>query len=97
MAANKSYKPVANTLAASAAIGGLAHSVRVLTTSWGLILLNGVAFYSNQTLKSGAVAVWVSNAPTTGQPTNLTFTDANGNYGVTTKAGVSLVVKFYNN
>jgi hypothetical protein len=51
--------------------------------------------YTKDISKSGAVQVWESTAPTTGEAQHTTFTDAVGRYGVTCKANVALVIKFF--
>ncbi len=89
------YKPIAKTISSTSAISGVMVPADLSTTSWGLLLLRGSALFNNTILKSGAVAVWESTKPTTGAPSRQTFTDANANYGITCRAGVRLIVKFY--
>lgn len=89
------YKPIAKTILASVADSGQVIVAKLSTTSWGLLLLRGTAVFSNTILRSGAVAIWESTNPTTEEPNLVTFTDANANYGITTRAGVVLRLKFY--
>lgn len=91
----KNYKPVLKTIAAANASSGIVLPTKLSTASWGLLLIRGTAVFSTGILSSGAVAVWVSNSPQASTPNNLTFTDANGIYGITTKANVDLNLKFY--
>ena len=91
------YQPVARTIASTSAISGEVVSAAISTTSWGLLLVRGTAVFSNTLLRSGAVAIWESTNPTTASPDVITFSDANATYGVTTRAGVQLVIKFYSN
>jgi hypothetical protein len=89
------YKPIAKTILASAADSGQVIVAKLSTTSWGLLLLRGTAVFSNTILRSGAVAIWESTNPTTASPNLVTFTDINATYGITTRAGVVLRLKFY--
>lgn len=89
------YKPIAKTILASVADSGQVIVAKLSTTSWGLLLLRGTAVFSNTILRSGAVAIWESTKLTTEEPDLVTFTDANANYGITTRAGVVLRLKFY--
>lgn len=89
------YKPLVKTVTAGSAISGIILPVDISTTSWGLLLTRGTAVFSNTILRSGAVVVWESTNPTTATPNGMTFTDANGAYGITTRAGVQLRFKFY--
>lgn len=89
------YKPIAKTIGSASAASGIALHAKISTTSWVLLLVRGTAVFSNTILRSGAVAIWTTGAPTTAAPTYTTFTDANALYGISTKAGVALTIKFY--
>ncbi|NNJ32220.1 hypothetical protein [Lacrimispora defluvii] len=89
------YKPVVRTIGAASAASGIVLPAKLSTTSWVLLLVRGTAVFSNTILRSGAVAIWKSTAPTTAEPSEVTFTDANAVYGISTKAGVPLRFKFY--
>jgi len=91
------YRPKANAVLASVIASGTAVLKNIDTSAWGMALLQGTAMAPDGSTKmaSGAVDVWESGSPTTGAPTHTTFTDAAGQYGVTVKAHVSLVIKFY--
>jgi hypothetical protein len=89
------YRPITKTVSASVAESGQVIISKLSTTSWGLLLLRGTAVFSNTILRSGAVAIWESTNPTTAEPNLVTFTDANATYGITTRAGVALRLKFY--
>lgn len=89
------YKPIAKTILATAANSGQVIVAKLSTTSWGLLLLKGTAVFSTTILRSGAVAIWESTNPTTALPDLVTFTDINATYGITTRAGVDLRLKFY--
>lgn len=89
------YRPITKSVSASVAGSGQVIIAKLSTTSWGLLLLRGTAVFSNTILKSGAVAIWESTKPTTTAPNLVTFTDANATYGITTRAGVALRLKFY--
>ncbi|WP_234122917.1 hypothetical protein [Clostridium hydrogenum] len=93
---NNNYRPKAKSVTASAAVSGKSLTVNLTATSWGLFLLNGVAQTPGGTaLPSGGVNVWISNALTTGPATYTTFADELGYYGVTIKANVPYVVKYF--
>jgi len=90
------YRPKATSLSAAVNLSGTAVLKNVSTTTWGMALLQGTAKSpTGSAMGSGAVDVWESGSLTTGAPTHTTFTDAAGQYGVTVKANVSLVIKFY--
>jgi len=90
------YRPKANSLAATVVISGTAVLKNVSTSAWGMALLQGTAISPGGTaMASGAVDVWESTKLTTTPPSHTTFTDAVGQYGVTVKAHVALVIKFY--
>ncbi|MBE5989764.1 hypothetical protein BXY41_10495 [Lacrimispora xylanisolvens] len=89
------YKPIAKTIGAASAASGIVLHAKISTTSWVLLLVRGTAVFSNTILRSGAVAIWTSGTPTTATPTYTTFTDANAIYGISTRAGVGLTIKFY--
>ncbi|WP_077611670.1 hypothetical protein [Clostridium sp. Marseille-P2415] len=89
------YRPVVRTIGAASAISATIVAADLTTTSWGLLLVRGSALFSNTVLRSGAVAVWESTNPTTASPDRQTFSDANGTYGITCRAGVQLRFKFY--
>lgn len=89
------YRPVVKTIGSASAVSGELVSANISTTSWGLLLVRGTALFSNTVLPSGAVAVWESTNPTTASPNRITFSNANANYGITCRAGVQLVFKFY--
>lgn len=93
---NNNYRPKAHSIAASAAVSGKSLTVNLTATSWGLFLLDGVAQTPAGTaLPSGGVNVWISTAPTTGPATYTTFADELGYYGISIKANVPYVVKYY--
>lgn len=90
------YRPKANSLAATVVASGTAVLKNISTSTWGMALLQGTALSpTGAIMTSGAVDVWQSTALTTGVPSHTTFTDAEGQYGVTVKANVALVIKFY--
>jgi hypothetical protein len=90
------YKPKAATVSAGNAASGRAFTQKVSTAPWVLFLLKGTALSpTGAAMPSGAVQVWESTAPTTGQADHTTFTDSLGKYGVTCKANVALTIKFF--
>ncbi|MDF2877819.1 MAG: hypothetical protein K0S30_915 [Clostridia bacterium] len=92
------YRPGTATLLSAAAISGTVVSRDITASTWGLFLLKGTALdVSGSPLASGAVQVWESTAATTGPATRMTFSDDEGIYGITCRAGVAITVKFYDN
>ncbi|APM39747.1 hypothetical protein [Clostridium kluyveri] len=90
------YRPKAVTVAASLADSGTSYTKDISTSTWGMFLLRGTALSpTGAAMQSGAVQVWESTAPTTEEAQHTTFTDAVGRYGVTCKANVALVIKFF--
>lgn len=90
------YKPVPALISSSAAIAGTMITRNISTDSWGLVLVKGSAMFSDTVLRSGAVAVWEdTNTTSTRNADRLTFTDANGEYGITCRADVRILLKFY--
>lgn len=93
---NNNYRPKAQTITATAAVSGKSLNVNLTASSWGLFLLNGVAKTPTGTaLPCGGVNIWISTASTTGPATYTTFADELGYYGITIKANVKYVVKFF--
>ncbi|WP_070001157.1 hypothetical protein [Cellulosilyticum sp. I15G10I2] len=92
------YSPKGKVIPSASAVSGTVVDQNVTASTWGLFLLKGTALdLSESPLASGAVQVWESTAPTTGPATRMTFTDAEGIYGITCKANVALTIKFYDN
>jgi hypothetical protein len=91
------YRPIASQIASAAVVSATIVTENLSTTSWKLALLRGTALFSDTVLASGAVAIWESTNPTTADPSRMTFTDASGVYGITVRAGVPLVLKFFDN
>jgi hypothetical protein len=93
-----SYRPGTATLLSADAISGTVVSRDITASTWGLFLLKGTALdVSGSPLASGAVQVWESTAATTGPATRMTFSDDEGIYGITCRAGIAITVKFYDN
>lgn len=92
------YKPIPALISESAAVEGTMITKNLSTSNWGLLLVKGSALYSDTVLRSGAVAVWEdTNTTSTRNADRLTFTDANGEYGITCRANVRILLKFYDN
>ncbi|MFA9376172.1 MAG: hypothetical protein ACERKZ_05385 [Lachnotalea sp.] len=90
------YQPVPRLVTSASAISGTIIVKNLTTTSWGLFLLKGSALFSDTLLRSGAVGVWEDTATTsTRDPDRQTFTNAAGEYGITCKANVQILLKFY--
>ncbi len=92
------YRPKPALISASAAVDGTMITKNVSTSNWGLVLVKGTAEYSDTVLRSGAVAVWEdTNTTTTRNANRVTFTSATGEYGITCRADVRILLKFYDN
>jgi hypothetical protein len=93
--ATKNYKPRTITVASANADSGQAFTQAINTSMWKMFLLKGTALGPSGTaMQSGAVQVWESTKATTLAADHTTFTDAQGRYGVTCRAGVALKIKF---
>lgn len=90
------YKPITKTLTAGSVDSAVVIPIDLSTTSWGLALVRGTAMFGSIVLDSGAVEVWESTKATTAAPDHITFTDADGIFGITTRANIQLRLKFYN-
>lgn len=106
------YKPLANIIPANVitAHKGSKLQKTVDTTSWNLVLIDGVAtgtslavstngssvISASVVLKSGTVLGWYgTTAGSIGNADIQTFTDSIGKYGVTVNTGSALTLKFY--
>lgn len=100
------YKPIAKYIPAASAVSGTIVLRNLSTTSWGLVLLMGSVIHKRLSggesyltvLRSGAVNVWENTVTTSTRAADRqTFTDAAGVYGITCKAGVNIIAKFFSN
>ncbi|MDR3594082.1 hypothetical protein [Clostridium sp.] len=90
------WRPKGTTIAAAANDSGTIVAQNVSTTTWGLALLKGTAHGAGGTaLGSATVLVWESGTATTATANHTTFSDVNGRYGVTVRAGYGLTIKAY--
>jgi hypothetical protein len=88
------YRP--HTVNVTAAASGIAKIKDINTSIWQMFLLKGTALSpTGAAMASGAIQVWYSTNTITNPADQTTFTDANGKYGITTKAGVALKVRFF--
>lgn len=99
MAAKKSYKPAANSLTALTT-ATVIKTMALTTDQWSLALLQGIAKSPALTaLPSAAVLLWPTTVTTAqesvGNAYAITFSDAQGRYGVTVKTGVAYRIKVY--
>lgn len=92
------YRPKPAYITSASAVGGTMIAKNVSTSTWGLALVKGTAKYATTILSSGAVAVWENTNTASSRNANVvTFTNALGQYGITCKSGVRLILKFYDN
>ena len=90
------YKPVGKIIHTASAFSGTIIPRNLTNANWGMLLVQGTAKHSNSVLASGGVLVWENTATgSLNTPNHKTFADAQGQYGVTCRAGVSLILKFY--
>lgn len=98
------YKPVAVSItsASIAAKNGKKIEKSAVNVSWNLVFIYGTALFSTSVtqgvLSNATVLGWYSTqAGSMGDADLLTFTDANGRYGITMGMGNALTLKFYSN
>jgi hypothetical protein len=90
------YRPVKNFISASQAISNVIVRKSIKTSTWGMFLLQGIGYFNNTVLRSGAVAIWATvSAQATGSATGFTLTDENGLYGITLNSGDPYTLRFY--
>lgn len=94
MADNKNYRP--KSIAYAPSTSGKAFMVNLSVTTWGLVLVQGLAVHGGTIMPSGTVDIWETSTPGASQaPDHTTFSDSAGKYGVTCKAGKSLSIKYF--
>ncbi|PXV93284.1 hypothetical protein C8E03_10251 [Lachnotalea glycerini] len=92
------YRPKVALISTVSAVNGGTVLKNLSTSTWGLVLVQGTALFSQSILASGAVDVWENtNTVTTKSADRHTFTNAAGQYGITCKSGVRILLKFYDN
>lgn len=101
------YRPIGKSIGAASAYSGTIITAKLSLSNWGMLLARGTAVRFSVSasvadswtisvpIPSGGVAVWESTAPTTGDPSRVTFGDISGAYGITCRAGVDLKFKYY--
>lgn len=95
----KCYKPKQATVATLTS-GAVISNKALSTENWGLALVYGIARNpASAILSNAAVMLWTTGVSAGGQSAGnayaVTFTDANGRYGVTVATGIGYNLKVY--
>lgn len=62
---------------------------------WSTVLVAGRASYAGTILSNAALVIWTGAIGTIGNAKYMTFTDGNGNYGISLPATASYSIKIY--
>lgn len=90
------YKPISFPISTTGFNGSVVDTT-LSTTTWNLALLFGVINSPSGTaLASGTLLGWYTSNPSAAQaPDFQTFTDTNGQYGITVATDSTITLKFY--
>ncbi|MBU3105431.1 hypothetical protein [Clostridium gasigenes] len=91
------YKPKNVTISAASTKSGIVNAKNASTSLWVLALIKGSALTpTGAALASGAILIWSdAKDPDVDAPDYTTFTDQNGQFGITVKANTAYDIRFY--